>query len=104
MPLEKNNSNFKKNFGTYGVLETQVYRKQANTGLLLHFYSHTDKLSRDSLLETMMHRPMPYRLPQRLLMQNVSNCALFSVVLTTSWALLIPPSIIFVLEMRRQAQ
>ena len=32
-------------------LETQVYRKPTNTGLLLHFHSHTD-----SLLKTMLHR------------------------------------------------
>ena len=31
-------------------LETQVYRKPTNTGLLLHFQSHTDKLYKDSLL------------------------------------------------------
>ena len=37
-------------------LETQVYRKSTNTGLLLHFQSHTDKRYRDSLLKTMIHR------------------------------------------------
>ena len=31
-------------------LETQVYRKPTNTGLLLHFQSHTDKRYKDSLL------------------------------------------------------
>ena len=30
-------------------LETRVYRKPTNTGLLLHFYSHTDKRYNDSL-------------------------------------------------------
>ena len=30
-------------------LETQVYRKPTNTGLLLHFYSHTDKRYKNSL-------------------------------------------------------
>ena len=84
-------------------LETQVYRKPTNTGLLLHFQSHTDKRYKDSLLETMFTEPMTYRLPQRLLMQNVSNCALFSVVLTTLWALLIPLSLILFIEMLRQA-
>ena len=31
-------------------LETRVYRKPTNTGLLLHFHSHTDKRYKDSLL------------------------------------------------------
>ena len=30
-------------------LETQVYKKRTNTGLLLHFHSHTDKRYKDSL-------------------------------------------------------
>jgi len=34
-------------------LETQVYRKSTNTGLLLHFHSHTDKRYKDSSL---LHR------------------------------------------------
>ena len=37
-------------------LETQVYRKPTNTGLLLHFQSQTDKCYKDSLLKTMIHR------------------------------------------------
>ena len=37
-------------------LETQVYRKSTNTGLLLHFNSHTDKRYKDPLLKTMLHR------------------------------------------------
>ena len=37
-------------------LETQVYRKSTNTGLLLHFHSHTDKRYKVSLLNTMLHR------------------------------------------------
>ena len=37
-------------------LETRVYRKPTNTGLLLHFHSHTDKRYKDSLLKTMLHR------------------------------------------------
>ena len=37
-------------------LETQVYRKPTNTGLLLHFQRHTDKCYKDSLLKTMIHR------------------------------------------------
>ena len=36
-------------------LETQVYRKPTNTGLLLHLHSHTDKRYKDSLLKTMLH-------------------------------------------------
>ena len=37
-------------------LETQVHRKSTNTGLLLHFHSHTDRRYKDSLLMTMLHR------------------------------------------------
>ncbi|PFX24194.1 hypothetical protein AWC38_SpisGene11201 [Stylophora pistillata] len=37
-------------------LETRVYRKPANTGLLQHFQNHTDKSYKDSLSQTMMHR------------------------------------------------
>ena len=37
-------------------LETCVYRKPTNTGLLLHFHSHVDKCYKTSLLKTMLHR------------------------------------------------
>ena len=37
-------------------IDTQVYRKPTNTGLLLHFQSHTDKRYKDCLLKTMIHR------------------------------------------------
>ena len=37
-------------------LETQVYRKPTNTGLLLHYQSQPDKRYKDSLLKTMIHR------------------------------------------------
>ena len=37
-------------------LETQVYRKPTNTGLLLHFHSHTHKCYKDFSLKTMLHR------------------------------------------------
>ena len=37
-------------------LETKVHRKPTNTGLLLHFHSHTDKRYKDSLLKTKLHR------------------------------------------------
>jgi len=32
-----------------------IYRKPTNTGLLLHFQSHTDKRYKDCLLKTMIH-------------------------------------------------
>ena len=35
---------------------TQVYRKATNTGLPLHFKSHTDKRYKVGLLKTMLHR------------------------------------------------
>ena len=37
-------------------LETQVYRKPTNTGLLLHFQSHTDLRYKKCLIERMVHR------------------------------------------------
>ena len=37
-------------------LDTQVYRKPTNTGLLLHFQSHTDLRYKKCLIETMVHR------------------------------------------------
>ena len=37
-------------------LETRVYRKPINTGLLLHFQSHVDKHCRTCLLKTMLHQ------------------------------------------------
>ena len=52
-------------------LETQVYRKPTNTGLLLNFHSNTDKRYKDSLLKTMLHWL------QRLLKKNVPNCTPF---------------------------
>lgn len=37
-------------------LETRVYRKPTNTGLLLHFQSQVDKRYKTSLLKTMLNR------------------------------------------------
>ena len=37
-------------------LETQVYRKPTDTGLLLHFQSHTDLSYKKCLIKTMAHR------------------------------------------------
>ena len=37
-------------------LQTQVYRKPTNTGLLLHFQSHTDLRYKKCLIVTMVHR------------------------------------------------
>ena len=37
-------------------LETHVYKKPTNTGLLLHFQSHVDKRYKTGLLKTMLHR------------------------------------------------
>ena len=36
-------------------LETRVYRKPTNTGLLLHFQSHVDQRYKTGLLKTMLH-------------------------------------------------
>ena len=37
-------------------LEEQVYRKPVNTALVLNFWGHTDKLYKECLLKTMIHR------------------------------------------------
>ena len=37
-------------------LETRVYRKPTNTGLLLHFQSNVDKRYKTGLLKIMLHR------------------------------------------------
>ena len=37
-------------------LETSVYRKSTNTGLLLHYQSHVEKRCKDCILTTMIHR------------------------------------------------
>ena len=54
-------------------IETQIYRKATNTGLLLHFKSHTDKRYKVDLFKAMLHRA--YGLSSQtdwLLMQNFS--------------------------------
>ena len=43
-----------------GRLETEVYNKPTNTGLLLHYHSHVDKRYKRSLITTMLNRA--YRL------------------------------------------
>ena len=66
-------------------LETQVRRKSTNTGLLLHFHSHTDKRYKESLLKTMLHRAhaLSSTAEAFIIMKNVSNYAPFSAVLIT---------------------
>ena len=38
------------------TINTEVYRKPTNTGLLLHYQSHTDERYKKSLLRTMLYR------------------------------------------------
>ena len=38
------------------TIETKIYRKPTDTGLLLHFQSHTDLHYKESLIRTMLHR------------------------------------------------
>ena len=52
----------------------------------------------------MMHRAYTLSFTTKAVNAIVSNCALFSVVLTTLWALLIPLLVILFSEMLRQAQ
>ena len=37
-------------------METRVYRKPTNTGLLLHYQSHADVRYKESFIKTMLHR------------------------------------------------
>ena len=37
-------------------VKTQLFRKSTNTGLLLHFNSHTENRYKEGLLKTMVHR------------------------------------------------
>ena len=65
---------------------------------------HNWQRYKDSSLKTMMHRAYTLSFTTKAVNAIVSNCALFSVVLTTLWALLIPLLVILFLEMLRQAQ
>ena len=59
-------------------VKTQVYRKSTNTGLLLHFNSHTDKRYKEGLLKTMVHRAYALSSTREPLIKNVRDCVLFS--------------------------
>ena len=64
-------------------LETQVYRKPTNTGLLLHFQSHTDKRYKDSIFIKDNDTSCLCLVKLiRLSMQNVLSSALSLVALT----------------------
>ena len=49
-------------------IETQVYRKPSNTGLLLHLQSHTDNRYKDCLLKTMIYRAHTFFFPLQLML------------------------------------
>ena len=63
-------------------LETQFHRKSTNTGLRLHFHSHTVKRYKDSLIKTMLHRAHALSSTTEPF-KKVSNCAPFLAVLIT---------------------
>ena len=48
-------------------LETSVYRKPTNTGLLLHHQSHVDERYKKSLIKTMVNRQFPPVTPREAL-------------------------------------
>ena len=59
-------------------IETQVYRKATNTGLLLHYKSNTDKHYKDGLLKTVC---VAYALSSKTEAFNVECdklCSIFS--------------------------
>ena len=55
---------------TDGSLETCVYRKQTNKGLLLHYQSHVDSRYKRSLLRTMLDRAKRLSSTQDFLLQE----------------------------------
>ena len=67
-------------------LETRVYRKPTNTGLLLHFQSHVDKRCKIGLLKTMLHRAYVLSSTTEAFNENVPSYALYSTDLITQLA------------------
>ena len=56
-----------------GSLETRVYRKKTNKGLLLHYPSHVDSRYKPSLLRTMLDRAKRLSSTQDFLSQECKN-------------------------------
>ena len=56
-----------------GSLETHVYRKKTNKGLLLHYQSHVDSRYKQSLLLTMFDRAKCLSSTQDFLLQECKN-------------------------------
>ncbi|XP_068706113.1 uncharacterized protein [Montipora foliosa] len=56
-----------------GSLETRVYRKKTNKGLLLHYQSHVDSRYKRSLLRTMLDRAKRLSSTQEFLSQECKN-------------------------------
>lgn len=56
-----------------GSLETRVYRKKTNKGLLLHYQSHVDSRYKRSLLATMLDRAKRLSSTQDFLSQECKN-------------------------------
>ena len=56
-----------------GSLETCVYRKKTNKGLLLHYQSHVDSRYKRSLLRTMLDRAKRLSSTQDFLSQECKN-------------------------------
>ena len=56
-----------------GSLETCVYRRKTNKGLLLHYQSHVDSQYKRSLLRTMLDRAKRLSSTQDFLLQKCKN-------------------------------
>ena len=67
-------------------LETRVYTKPTNTGLLLHFQSHVDKRCKIGLLKTMLHRAYVLSCTTEAFNEKVPSYALYSTNLITQLA------------------
>lgn len=63
-------------------LETQVYRKSSNTGLLLHFTVILVN-AMQTLLKTMLHPTHVLPSTKKALMKNAPNCTPYLAVLIT---------------------
>jgi len=57
-------------------INTKVYVKPTNTGLLLHYQSHVDICSKRSLITTMLHRA--YHPTGRISHKNAIDLRLYS--------------------------
>ena len=58
-----------------GTLTTEVYRKQTDKGLLLHFQSREDSSYKKGLVNTMVNRAYRLSFPKKVLQKNATSYA-----------------------------